>query len=442
MGGRIIRGSAIDYIRSKTMEPAVRELEEKGKAAKAASRKLAFLSTEVKNKALVNIAEALIDKRDEILAANKIDYEEAKASGMSEAMLDRLMLSPSRLEGMAQDTRTVAALPDPVGEMFDMRTLPNGLQIGKKRVPLGVIGALYESRPNVTIDISCLCLKSGNAVILRGGKEAINSNTALARATQEACDRASVPQGAIHLIESTERTLVNHMLKMKGIIDLIIPRGGASLIKLVSENAAMPVLTGGIGVCHTYVDKNADLDKAVAIAYNAKVQRPTVCNALDCLLVHSQAAAAYLPVIAKEWAKAGVEMHCDKRALATLKPIQSLKLVPAVDEDWGKEFLSLTAAIKVVDSLDEALEHIEKYGSGHSEAIVTEDYSAAMRFLNEVDAACVYANASTRFTDGGQFGLGAEIGISTQKFHARGPMALKELTSYKWIILGSGQVRP
>jgi glutamate-5-semialdehyde dehydrogenase len=229
---------------------------------------------------------------------------------------------------------------------------------------------------------------------------------------------------------------------MKGIIDLIIPRGGASLIKLVSENAAMPVLTGGIGVCHTYVDKNADLDKAVAIAYNAKVQRPTVCNALDCLLVHSQAAAAYLPVIAKEWAKAGVEMHCDKRALAILKPIQSLKLVPAVDEDWGKEFLSLTAAIKVVDSLDEALEHIEKYGSGHSEAIVTEDYSAAMRFLNEVDAACVYANASTRFTDGGQFGLGAEIGISTQKFHARGPMALKELTSYKWIILGSGQVRP
>ena len=424
------------------MEPAVRELEEKGKAAKAASRKLAFLSTEVKNKALLNIAEALIDRKDKILAANKIDYEEAKASGMSEAMLDRLMLSPSRLEAMAQDTRTVAALPDPVGEMFDMRTLPNGLQIGKKRVPLGVIGALYESRPNVTIDISCLCLKSGNAVILRGGKEAINSNSALARAAQEACDQASVPQGVVQLIESTERTLVNHMLKMRGIIDLIIPRGGASLIKLVSENAAMAVLTGGIGVCHTYVDKNADLDKAVAIAYNAKVQRPTVCNALDCLLVHSQAAAAYLPVIAKEWAKAGVEMHCDKRALAILKPIQSLKLVPAVDEDWGKEFLSLTAAIKVVDSLDEALEHIEKYGSGHSEAIVTEDYSAAMRFLNEVDAACVYANASTRFTDGGQFGLGAEIGISTQKFHARGPMALKELTSYKWIILGSGQVRP
>jgi glutamate-5-semialdehyde dehydrogenase len=433
------------------MIKAIKELEKKGKAAKAASRKLAFLSTEVKNKALLNIAEALVDRKGEILAANKIDYDEAKASGMSEAMLDRLMLSPSRLKGMAQDTKTVASLPDPVGEVFDMRTLPNGLQIGKRRVPLGVIGAIYESRPNVTIDISSLCLKSGNAVILRGGKEAINSNTALARVAQEACDQAGVPQGAIQLIESTERTLVNQMLKMKGIIDLMIPRGGAGLIKLVSENAAMPVLTGGIGVCHTYVDKSADLNKAVAIAYNAKVQRPTVCNALDCILVHKDIAEAYLPAIAKEWAKVGVEMHCDERAMAILKQCHceqseatspSLKLVPAVDEDWGKEYLSLKAAIKVVDSLDEALEHIEKYGSGHSEAIVTEDHSAATRFLNEVDAACVYANASTRFTDGGQFGLGAEIGISTQKFHARGPMALKELTSYKWIIQGNGQVRP
>jgi len=424
------------------MKSAVKELEEKGKAAKAASRKLAFLSTEIKNKALVNIAEALVDKKDEILAANEIDYDEAKASGMGEAMLDRLMLSPNRLEGMAQDTKTVAALPDPVGEVLDMRTLPNGLQIGRRRVPLGVIAAIYESRPNVTIDISSLCLKSGNAVILRGGREAINSNTALARVAQEACHQSGVPQGAIQLINSTERALVNHMIKMKGIIDLIIPRGGAALIQLVSENAAIPVLTGGIGVCHTYVDKSADLNKAVAIAYNAKVQRPTVCNALDCLLVHSQAAQAYLPSIAKEWAKAKVEMHCDERVMAILKPVPSLKLVPAADEDWGKEFLSLKAAIKVVDSLDEALEHIEKYGSGHSEAIVTEDYSAAMRFLNEVDAACVYANASTRFTDGGQFGLGAEIGISTQKLHARGPMALKELTSYKWIIFGSGQVRP
>jgi len=430
------------------MKAAIKELEEKGKAAKAASRKLAFLSTETKNKALLNIAEALIDKQDEILTANKIDYDEANASGMSEAMLDRLMLSPSRLDGIAQDVKTIAALPDPVGEMFDARILPNDLQLSKKRVPLGVIGAIYESRPNVTIDISSLCLKSGNAVILRGGREAIKSNIMLAKIAQEACDQAGVPKGAIQLIESTERTVVNHMLQMRGIIDLMIPRGGAGLIKLVSENAAMPVLTGGIGVCHTYVDKSADLNKAVAIAYNAKVQRPTVCNALDCLLVHNQLAQAYLPAIAKEWAKAGVEMHCDERAMAILKAndviLNEVKnlLVPATDEDWGKEYLSLKAAIKVVDSLDEALEHIEKYGSGHSEAIVTEGYSSAMRFLNEVDAACVYVNASTRFTDGGQFGLGAEIGISTQKFHARGPMALKELTSYKWIILGSGQVRP
>ncbi len=357
-------------------------------------------------------------------------------------MLDRLMLSPGRLEAISQDVKTVAALPDPVGEVIEMRTLPNGLQIGKKRVPLGVVGAIYESRPNVTIDISSLCLKSGNAIILRGGKEAINSNTALARIAQEACYQAGVPQGAIQFIDSTERTLVSHMLQMKGVIDLVIPRGGPGLIKLISENAAMPVITGGVGVCHTYVDKSADLNKAVAIAYNAKVQRPTVCNALDCLLVHSKVAQAYLPSVAREWAKAGVEMHCDERAISILKPVPELRLVPAVDEDWGKEYLSLKAAIKVVNSLDEALEHIEKYGSGHSEAIITEDYSAAMRFLNEVDAACVYANASTRFTDGSQFGLGAEIGISTQKFHARGPMALRELTSYKWIIFGTGQVRP
>jgi glutamate-5-semialdehyde dehydrogenase len=430
------------------MKSTVKELEEKGKAAKAAARKLAFLSTEVKNRALLNIADALIDRLNDILIANKIDYEKAKASGMSEAMLDRLMLSPPRLEGMAEDTKTVAALPDPVGEEFETRTLPNGLQISKRRVPLGVIGAIYESRPNVTIDISGLCLKSGNAVILRGGKEAINSNKALAKVAQEACDQAGVPKGSIQLIESTERALVKHMLKMKGTIDLMIPRGGADLIKLVSENASMPVVTGGIGVCHTYVDETADINKAVAIAYNAKVQRPTVCNALDCILVHNRIAQAYLPAIAKEWAKAGVEMHCDKRTMAILKAnnviLNEVKnlLVPATDEDWGKEYLSLKAAIKVVDSLDEALEHIEKYGSGHSEAILTEDHSAAARFLNEVDAACVYANASTRFTDGAQFGLGAEIGISTQKFHARGPMALKELTSYKWIIQGTGQVRP
>jgi glutamate-5-semialdehyde dehydrogenase len=424
------------------MNSGITELEEKGKAAKAASKRLAFLPTAVKNKALSGIAEALKAREKEILAANSRDYKESEASGMNAAMLDRLMLNASRLDGMANDVRTVGALPDPVGEIIEEHKLPNGLQISKKRVPLGVIGAIYESRPNVTLDISVLCLKSGNAVILRGGKEALYSNLALAGIIQEAAYEAGVPDGAVQIIESTDRSLVDHMLQMKGTIDMIIPRGGAGLIKSVAEKAAMPVLTGGIGVCHTYVDKSANVNKAVAIAYNAKVQRPTVCNALDTLLVHAEIAPEYLPLIAEEWAKAGVEMHWDKRTLSILGPVSSLKLVPAKADDWGKEFLALIAAIKIVDSLDEALEHIERYGSGHSEAIVAEDKTAETRFLNEVDAACVYANASTRFTDGGQFGLGAEIGISTQKFHARGPMALKEITSYKWIIIGDGQVRP
>ncbi len=421
------------------MQTAIEELENKGKAAKAASRKLAHLPTEVKNKALVNIAESLISREGEILDANRLDCEEAKASGMDEAMLDRLMLNSSRLQAMAQDGRTVASLPDPVGETFDTRVLPNGLHIERRRVPLGVIGIIYESRPNVTVDISSLCLKSGNAVILRGGKEALRSNSALARVIREAAQAGGVPGNAIQFIESPERELVSRMLKMSENIDLIIPRGGEQLVALVTENATMPVLASGVGICHTYVDRAADPDKAVAIAFNAKVQRPTVCNALDCLLVHSEIAERYLPMIAREWAKAGVEMRGDERAL---KILSSFKVTPASDSDWGKEFLALIAAIKVVDSLDEALEHIVRYGSGHSEAIVTEDHSAATRFLEEVDAACVYANASTRFTDGGQFGLGAEVGISTQKFHARGPMGLKELTTYKWVIMGSGQVRP
>lgn len=424
------------------MTSAKAELEEKAKAAKAASRRMAYLSTEVKNKALHNISTDILAKQKEILAANQIDYKEAQDSGMNAAMLDRLMLDTSRLEAIAQDVLSVAALPDPVGEVFEMRTLPNGLQLGKRRVPLGVIGAIYESRPNVTIDISALCLKSGNALILRGGKEAIHSNSILAKVAQQAATRAGVPEGAVQLIENTDRKLVNDMLQMRQYIDLVIPRGGAGLIKLVRDTAAMPVVAGGIGVCHTYVDKSADIDKAVAIVYNAKVQRPTVCNALDTVLVHADIAPNYLPLMAAELAKAGVEMHADKRAMAILKSNSALKLKAATDEDWGKEFLALVAAIKVVDSLDEALEHIERYGSGHSEAILTEEYRAAMRFLNEVDASSVYVNASTRFTDGSQFGLGAEVGISTQKFHARGPLGVRELTSYKWIIFGSGQVRP
>jgi glutamate-5-semialdehyde dehydrogenase len=418
------------------------EVEVKAKAAKSASKKLAYLSTAIKNKALLIIADELVAKEKDIIAANRKDYTGGEKAGMSAAMLDRLLLNTERIKGIAADVRAVAALPDPVGETFETRTLPNGLQVGKKRVPLGVIGAVYESRPNVTVDISVLCLKSGNAVILRGGKEALYSNSALAKLIQSAAYRAGVPDGAVQFIESTDRALVGQMLKMREYIDLVIPRGGAALINYVAQNATMPVVTGGIGVCHTYVDRSANLEKAVSIVYNAKVQRPTVCNALDAILVHSDVARSYLPMVAEQLGKANVELRCDERALKILKPLDLVKVVPATEKDWGKEFLALIAAVKVVDSLESALEHIERYGSGHSEAIVTEDYSAAMKFLDEVDAACVYVNASTRFTDGSQFGLGAEVGISTQKFHARGPMGLRELTTYKWIVLGSGQVRP
>ncbi len=423
------------------MESAIRELEEQGRVARAAARKLAFTSTNIKNRALTNIAESIVARQDEILAANRIDMEYAESSGIGRSMLDRIMLSPSRLGAIADGVRKIVALPDPVGEIYDMHIAENGLQIGRKRVPLGVIGAIYESRPNVTIDISTLCLKSGNAVILRSGKESINSSVALAHIAREACDQAGLTTGAIQIIESTDHALVNHMLKMRGMIDLMIPRGGAGLIKIVRENASMPVIAGGIGVCHTYVDRDADLDKAVAIVHNAKVQRPSVCNALDCILIHVKVIKTHLPNIAEKLAKDKVELHCDEISMNILKSIPSLNLVKAVEEDWGKEYLSLKASIKVVSSLDEAIAHIEKYGSGHSEAIISENYSTAMRFINEVDAASVYANASTRFTDGEEFGLGAEIGISTQKFHARGPMGLKEVTSYKWIIFGDGQIR-
>lgn len=424
------------------MDKEIEKLEAQGKAAKQAAHRLAYTSSDIKNEALHNIAGDLLSKRDEILAANKIDYENGQKTGMGAALLDRLMLDAGRLEAIAADVRTVASLQDPVGETFEMRTLPNGLQAGKRRVPLGVIGAIYESRPNVTVDISALCLKSGNCVILRGGKETINSNKAIVQIIQAAVKRAGIPDGAVQFIENTDRALVNHILKMNHVIDLVIPRGGAGLIQFVKENATMAVVSGGIGVCHTYVDESADLDSAADIVYNAKVQRPTVCNALDTVLVHAGIAERFLPKMSRALAKADVEMHCDERSMSILKADRSLKLVPATDEDWGKEFLALIAAVKVVDSLDSALEHIERYTSGHSEAIVTSDYAAAMRFLAEVDAACVYVNASTRFTDGSQFGLGAEVGISTQKLHARGPLGLKELTTYKWIIFGSGQVRP
>lgn len=403
---------------------------------------LAKAGTEVKNRALSSIADALKSREAEILAANAEDYAKAKVSGMSESMLDRLMLNSQRLTGMAADVRSIILLPDPVGESFDVKILPNGMQLGKRRVPLGVIASIYESRPNVTIDISALCLKSGNAAILRGGHESVRSNSTLANVVRDSIAKAGLPADAVQYIDNPDRDLVNQMLKMRDYIDLLIPRGSESLIKFVRDNATMAVVAGGIGVCHTYVDASADLTKAKDIVFNAKVQRPTVCNALDTIIVHNKVAKQYLPMVGAELAKAGVELHCDERSISMLAGQPNLKLKPAVADDWGKEFLALTAAVKVVDSLDEALKHIETYGSGHSEAIITEDYSSAMRFLDEVDAAAVYVNASTRFTDGSQFGLGAEVGISTQKMHARGPMGLRELTSYKWTVMGTGQVRP
>ena len=421
------------------MQTAVDELESKGIAARRAARQLAKAPTRQKDQALANIAEGLTSRRAEILEANARDYSAGQSDGLSEALLDRLLLNPQRLDSLATDVLNIVALPDPIGETHDMRTMPSGIQIGKRRVPIGVIGAIYESRPNVTVDISAICLKAGNAVILRGGKEAIHSSTALATLIRDSVSAADLPD-AVQFIESTDRALVDRMLKMRETIDLIVPRGGQELIRRVAAEAAMPVITGGVGVCHTYVDHAADVNSAVEIAYNAKVQRPSVCNALDTLLVHSKIATAYLPRIVERWADAGVTMRCDDKTLSILGPVEAGQVERATQEDWGTEFLSLTAAVRVVDSLEEALEHIETYGSGHSEAIVTEDYSAAMRFLDDVDASAVMVNASTRFNDGAQFGLGAEVAISTNKMHARGPVGLRELTSYKWIVIGTGQI--
>ena len=418
------------------------ELESKAVAARAATRPLGRATTEQKNRALEAIAALLEERTAEILAANAADYAEAQGGGMSVTLLDRLLLNEERVRGMAADVRATAALPDPIGEEFDASTLPNGLQICKRRVPIGVIAAVYESRPNVTIDIAALCIKSGNSVILRGGREAIRSTTTLAAIVREALENAGLPKDAAQIIESTDRAIVGQMLAYVGGIDLLIPRGSDTLIRFVRDNARIPVVTGGIGVCHTYVDASADVEQAVAIAYNAKVQRPTVCNALDTLLVHAQAAPRVLPLIAEAWGRDHVEIHADGRALALMGPEPPTRVIVAVEDDWGREFLSLTAAVKVVDSMDEALEHIAEYGSGHTEAILTKNDDNAMRFLDEVDAAAVIVNASSRFTDGAQLGLGGEVAISTNKLHARGPMGLRELTSYKWTIIGDGHIRP
>ncbi|PWH20260.1 MAG: glutamate-5-semialdehyde dehydrogenase [Ardenticatenia bacterium] len=415
------------------------EIKLKGEAARRAARQLAILDTDTKNRALQGIAEQLIARQEAILEANACDVEAGRAASLSEAMIDRLLITPQRLQAMARDVLAVMALPDPVGEVFDGTTLPNGLQVAKRRVPIGVIGVIYESRPNVTVDVSVLCLKSGNAVILRGGKEAVHTNVALTQAIVEACRAHNIPEGAVQIIESQDRALVLEMLRAHQYIDMIIPRGGASLHEFARQNATIPVITGGVGICHIYVDRTADLSKALPIIHNAKTQRPTVCNALDTLLVHQDIAATFLPQVADMLAAANVELRCEPRALAVLEGHPAVR--PASPADFDTEFLSLVLAVKVVDGLEEALEHIHLHSTHHSDAILTEDYSAAMRFVNEVDSAAVYVNASTRFTDGGQFGLGAEVAISTQRLHARGPMGLRELTTYKWVIFGNGQVR-
>ncbi|SHH20577.1 glutamate-5-semialdehyde dehydrogenase [Thermosyntropha lipolytica DSM 11003] len=409
---------------------------EQGKKAKKAARFLATASTELKNKALFKMAESLEAYEEEILAGNSRDLEEGRKAGLSSAMLERLTLNPSRIKAMADGLREIALLPDPVGEVLEMVRRPNGLDIGRIRTPIGVIGIIYESRPNVTADAAGLCLKSGNAILLRGGEEAINSNRAIAKAIAQAAMSCGIPEGAIQLVDSTDREAALYMMKMHEYIDVLIPRGGKGLKKAVQENAMVPVIMTGMGNCHVYIDEFADMEKAVRIAFNAKVQRPSVCNACETLLVHERIAPQFLPLIAEKYREAGVEMRGCARTRAIIGGIKE-----ATEADWEEEYLDLIIAIKVVSSLEEAIEHINTYGTGHSEAIVTENYTHSRLFMVAVDAAAVYTNASTRFTDGGVFGFGAEMGISTQKLHARGPMGLRELTTVKFIIYGDGQVR-
>ena len=408
----------------------------KAEAAHKAACALGVVSAAVKNKALLAMADALLAKTDFIIGANDRDMQAARENGMKESMQDRLRLTPERIEGMAEGLRQVAALPDPVGNVIGGQTLANGLKITKVRVPLGVIGIIYEARPNVTADAIGLCLKSGNAVVLKGGSEAMQSNMAVAGVLTEAAEAAGIPQGAIQFIDTADRAAVTALIKLNDFVDVVIPRGGAGLIKAVVQNATVPVIETGSGVCHTYVDAAADCAMARKIAFNAKVQRPSVCNAMETLLVHKDVAGKFLPQMLDEYFKAGVQIFGCQETQKFDERVQ-----PATDEDWATEYGDLRLSVKIVESIDEALEHIAKYSTKHSECIVTEDYNAARKFQDCVDAAAVYVNASTRFTDGFEFGFGAEIGISTQKLHARGPMALPELTSYKFLINGSGQTR-
>ncbi|NLE52605.1 MAG: glutamate-5-semialdehyde dehydrogenase [Chloroflexi bacterium] len=410
-----------------------------GQRAKAASRTLKQLDTETKNALLLAVADAIDACSEAILEANAQDVADGRAAGLSEALLDRLNLA-GRLESVTNDVRRVAELPDPVGEEFDQQVLPNGLRVRKRRVPIGVLGVIYEARPNVTADVAALALKTGNAAILRGGKETLRSNSAIVDAIQQALAEQGVPAGAVQLIRDSDRRYVRELLRLSEYVDMIIPRGGNTLHTFCRENSTIPVITGGIGICHLYVDETADLNAAERLVQNAKVQRPSVCNALDTLLVNQSIAERFIPRVIERLSQDGVEFRVDEQAAAVAPSSVSVK--PAGPDDWDIEWLSLVLGIRVVPDLDAAIEHVHQHSTLHSDGIITANSAAAERFLNEIDSAAVYVNASTRFTDGAQLGLGAEIAVSTQKLHARGPMGLEALTTYKWIIEGEGHVRP
>jgi len=415
-------------------------LEEMGKAAKAASYQLAVLSTAQKNRVLMSIADRLEAQSADILAANEQDLADARRNGLSEALLDRLMLNPARLKGIADDVRQVCHLADPVGVLMDGGVLDSGLRIERRRVPLGVVGVIYEARPNVTVDVASLCLKTGNAAILRGGKETYRTNGATVRVIQDALQEHGLPAGAVQAIESPDRELVNQLLKLDRYVDMLIPRGGAGLHKLCREQSTIPVITGGIGVCHIFVDRDMATDAALTVIVNAKKQRPSACNSVETLLVHSEIAATFLPALSERMQQEGIKLHADPRSLPLL--LQGPAEVSAVtEEQYRDEWLALDLNVRLVDDLDEAIAHIREYGTQHSDAILTRSIVNSGRFVNEVDSSAVYVNASTRFTDGGQFGLGAEVAVSTQKLHARGPMGLEALTTYKWVVFGNDTVR-
>ena len=411
-------------------------LENIGKKAKAAERVLMTASTGVKNQALSNIAKALIENSAYIIEQNKTDIENARANGMSESMIDRLTLTEERIEGISKAVLQIVSYDDPCGKVINGTERPNGLLIEKVAVPMGVIAVIFEARPNVTVDAAALCLKSGNSVILRGGKEAINSNKATAKVMREAISKAGLPEDCIQLVEDTSRESSLALMKMNGYVDVLIPRGGAGLIRACVENSTVPVIETGTGNCHIYVDKDADLSMALEIVYNAKTSRVSVCNACESLVIHKAVAEEFIPLLKEKLDRKNVKWHGDE-TVCKLNP----DCIPATEADYGKEYLNYEISVKIVSDIDEAISHIMKYSTGHSECIVTESYTASRKFTAEVDAAAVYVNASTRFTDGGEFGFGAEIGISTQKLHARGPLGLPELTTFKYIVYGNGQTR-